>query len=159
MAFQVECCWMSCMFCSLRPPLGLRRSACVATHIDIGSVFDSMVSLNRNSYLPHEHVKLEDFGSIVGGSFHFYLFPDPSLFFSRCRCLVPHGLHNGFSFCRISQSTKGLKIIGVFWAMTGLTLAMVVSRLYIRANVLRNMGSDDWLIAASMMSFVTSRWW
>lgn len=69
------------MFCSLRPPLGLRRSACVATHIDIGSVFDSMVSLNRNSYLPHEHVKLEDFGSIVGGSFHFYLFPDPSLFF------------------------------------------------------------------------------
>lgn len=38
--------------------------------------------------------------------------------------------------------------------MTGLTLVMVISRLYIRAAVLRNMGSDDWLIAASMVSSV-----
>lgn len=38
--------------------------------------------------------------------------------------------------------------------MTGLTLVMVISRLYIRAGVLRNMGSDDWLIAASMVSSV-----
>lgn len=52
------------------------------------------------------------------------------------------------------SQTKGPKIIGVFWAMTGLTLVMVISRLYIRASVLRNMGSDDWLIAASMVSSV-----
>lgn len=38
--------------------------------------------------------------------------------------------------------------------MAGLTLVMVVSRLYIRAGVLRNMGSDDWLIAASMVSSI-----
>ncbi|EYE91326.1 uncharacterized protein EURHEDRAFT_406167 [Aspergillus ruber CBS 135680] len=49
------------------------------------------------------------------------------------------------------SQTKGPKIIGVFWVMAGLTLVMVVSRLYIRAGVLRNMGSDDWLIAASMV--------
>lgn len=52
------------------------------------------------------------------------------------------------------SQTKGPKIIGVFWVMVGLTLAMVVSRLYIRAGVLRNMGSDDWLIAASMVASI-----
>lgn len=52
------------------------------------------------------------------------------------------------------SQTKGPKIIGVFWVMAGLTLVMVVSRLYIRAGVLRNMGSDDWLIAASMVSSI-----
>lgn len=36
--------------------------------------------------------------------------------------------------------------------MTALTLVIVASRLYIRAGVLRNMGTDDWLIAASMVS-------
>ncbi|ODM17646.1 hypothetical protein SI65_07321 [Aspergillus cristatus] len=34
------------------------------------------------------------------------------------------------------SQTKGPKIIGVFWVMTGLTLVMVASRLYIRAGVM-----------------------
>lgn len=51
-----------------------------------------------------------------------------------------------------SSESKGPKILGVFWALTSITLITVISRLYIRAGVLRNMGPDDWLIAASMVS-------
>lgn len=50
------------------------------------------------------------------------------------------------------SESKGPKILGVFWVMTALTLVIVASRLYIRAGVLRNMGTDDWLVAASMVS-------
>lgn len=55
-----------------------------------------------------------------------------------------------------AEETKGPKILAVFWVMTVLTLLIVISRLYIRAGVLRNMGADDWLIIASMVSMPSS---
>lgn len=55
-----------------------------------------------------------------------------------------------------ADETKGPKILAVFWVLTAFTLLIVISRLYIRAGVLRNMGADDWLITASMVSMPSS---
>lgn len=55
-----------------------------------------------------------------------------------------------------ADETKGPKILAVFWVLTVFTLLIVISRLYIRAGVLRNMGADDWLITASMVSMPSS---
>lgn len=66
----------------------------------------------------------------------------------RCSWRLPMASHSAEHL----RESKGPKILGVFWAMTALTLFIVASRLYIRAGVLRNMGTDDWLIAASMVS-------
>jgi hypothetical protein len=47
---------------------------------------------------------------------------------------------------------KGPKILAVLWTLTGLTTVMVIARVYIRLKLLRNFGTDDYLIVASMVS-------
>lgn len=47
---------------------------------------------------------------------------------------------------------KGAEMMAVMWALTGVTTFIVVARLFIRQKVLRVLGLDDWLIAASMVS-------
>jgi hypothetical protein len=46
---------------------------------------------------------------------------------------------------------KGPKILAVLWTLTGLTTLMVSARIYIRRVVLRNFGTDDYLILVSMV--------
>ncbi|KAH8429530.1 uncharacterized protein LDX57_007192 [Aspergillus melleus] len=46
---------------------------------------------------------------------------------------------------------KGAQMMAVMWALTGVTTFIVVARLFIRQKVLRVLGLDDWLIAASMV--------
>ncbi|KAL4891204.1 hypothetical protein BDV59DRAFT_182740 [Aspergillus ambiguus] len=45
---------------------------------------------------------------------------------------------------------KGPKILAVLWTLTGITAAGVVTRMYIRGSVLRNIGADDYLICVSL---------
>lgn len=47
---------------------------------------------------------------------------------------------------------RGPKILGVLWALTGLTTLIVTARMFIRGKMLHNLGLDDWLIALSMVS-------
>ncbi|KAL4816815.1 hypothetical protein BDW67DRAFT_184286 [Aspergillus spinulosporus] len=49
------------------------------------------------------------------------------------------------------SETKGPRILGVFWAFFAVSVIMVSARLYIRARWLRNIGLDDYIIAASMI--------
>ncbi|KAL4772002.1 hypothetical protein BDW60DRAFT_207731 [Aspergillus nidulans var. acristatus] len=51
--------------------------------------------------------------------------------------------------------TKGPRILGVFWAFFAVSMTMVSARLYIRARWLRNIGLDDYIVAASTI-MVTS---
>ncbi|EYE99323.1 uncharacterized protein EURHEDRAFT_446911 [Aspergillus ruber CBS 135680] len=48
------------------------------------------------------------------------------------------------------DDNRGPKILGVLWALTGLTTFIVAARMLIRGKLLKNFGPDDWLIAASM---------
>jgi hypothetical protein len=45
--------------------------------------------------------------------------------------------------------TKGPRILGVFWAFFAVSMTMVSARLYIRPRWLRNIGLDDYIVAAS----------
>ncbi|KAJ5172352.1 hypothetical protein N7492_004945 [Penicillium capsulatum] len=45
--------------------------------------------------------------------------------------------------------TKGPKILGLFWAFFTVSLVMVSARMYIRARMLKNLGLDDYIIAAA----------
>ncbi|RMJ28848.1 hypothetical protein PHISP_00299 [Aspergillus sp. HF37] len=47
---------------------------------------------------------------------------------------------------------KGSTMMGVMWSLTMLAFVIVVTRLYIRQRLLRNLGLDDWLIVASMVT-------
>lgn len=51
----------------------------------------------------------------------------------------------------MEDENRGPKILGVLWALTSLTTVVVVARMYIRIRMLKNFGSDDWLIALSMV--------
>ncbi|KAL2842308.1 hypothetical protein BJX68DRAFT_257838 [Aspergillus pseudodeflectus] len=51
----------------------------------------------------------------------------------------------------IASQTKGPRILGIFWAFYTVSLLMVSARLYIRARWLKNIGLDDYIIAASMV--------
>jgi hypothetical protein len=51
----------------------------------------------------------------------------------------------------IASQTKGPRILGIFWAFYAVSLLMVSARLYIRARWLKNIGLDDYIIAASMV--------
>lgn len=50
------------------------------------------------------------------------------------------------------DDNRGPKILGVLWALTGLTTFIVAARMFIRKKLLHNFGSDDWLIAVSMVN-------
>lgn len=50
----------------------------------------------------------------------------------------------------VSQ-TKGPRILGTFWAFFSLSILIVSARLYVRARMLRSIGSDDYIIIASMV--------
>lgn len=50
------------------------------------------------------------------------------------------------------DDNRGPKILGVLWALTGLTTFIVAARMVIRGKLLKNFGPDDWLIAASMVN-------
>ncbi|KAL4954413.1 hypothetical protein BDW69DRAFT_194059 [Aspergillus filifer] len=50
-----------------------------------------------------------------------------------------------------AAQTKGPRIVGIFWAFYAISLVMVSARLYIRARWLRNIGLDDYIIAAAMV--------
>jgi hypothetical protein len=52
-----------------------------------------------------------------------------------------------------ASQTKGPWIIGVFWAFFSVSVLMVSARLYIRSRMLKNIGSDDHIVAASMVCF------
>ncbi|KAL4737417.1 hypothetical protein BDV11DRAFT_191701 [Aspergillus similis] len=49
------------------------------------------------------------------------------------------------------SQTKGPRILGVFWTFFAVSVIMVSARLYIRARWLRNIGLDDYIVAASMI--------
>lgn len=49
------------------------------------------------------------------------------------------------------DDNRGPKILGVLWALTGLTTLIVAARMLIRGKLLKNFGPDDWLIAMSMV--------
>ena len=49
------------------------------------------------------------------------------------------------------DDNRGPKILGVLWALTGLTTLIVAARMLIRGKLLKNFGPDDWLIAVSMV--------
>jgi hypothetical protein len=51
----------------------------------------------------------------------------------------------------IASETKGPRILGIFWAFYTVSILMVSARLYIRARWLKNIGLDDYIIAASMV--------
>ncbi|KAL3489188.1 hypothetical protein BJX62DRAFT_226740 [Aspergillus germanicus] len=51
----------------------------------------------------------------------------------------------------IASETKGPRILGIFWAFYTVSVLMVSARLYIRARWLKNIGLDDYIIAASMV--------
>ncbi|KAL2844821.1 hypothetical protein BJY01DRAFT_235157 [Aspergillus pseudoustus] len=51
----------------------------------------------------------------------------------------------------IASQTKGPRILGIFWAFYAVSVLMVSARLWIQARWLRNIGLDDYLIAASMV--------
>lgn len=51
----------------------------------------------------------------------------------------------------MEDENRGPKILGVLWALTSLTTLVVLARMYIRIRMLKNFGSDDWLIALSMV--------
>lgn len=46
---------------------------------------------------------------------------------------------------------KGPKILAVLWSLTLLTFVIVLARMFIRIRMLRNFGSDDYLIVVSMI--------
>ncbi|TPR01013.1 Glycosyl hydrolase 12 family protein [Aspergillus niger] len=50
-----------------------------------------------------------------------------------------------------ASDNKGPMILSVLWALTGLTTVLVIARMYIRTSLLHNLGSDDWLITASLV--------
>ena len=52
----------------------------------------------------------------------------------------------------LEDENRGPKILGVLWGLTALTTLVVVARIFIRTRMLKNFGSDDWLIALSMVS-------
>jgi hypothetical protein len=52
---------------------------------------------------------------------------------------------------------KGSTMMGVMWSLTVLAIVVVVTRLYIRQRLLRNLGLDDWLIVASMVTLLAAR--
>lgn len=49
------------------------------------------------------------------------------------------------------DGNKGPEILAVLWACTTFATLLVITRLWIRQKVLRKLGVDDWLIAASMV--------
>ena len=49
------------------------------------------------------------------------------------------------------SDNKGPAILGVMWALTMITLALVTMRMYIRIHIVKAFGLDDWLIALSMV--------
>lgn len=51
----------------------------------------------------------------------------------------------------IADQNKGPNILVPMWALTIVTLVMVVARIWIRSQVVKNMGPDDWLIMVSMV--------
>lgn len=51
----------------------------------------------------------------------------------------------------MEDENRGPKILGVLWALTSLTTLVVLARMYIRIKLLKNFGSDDWLIVLSMV--------
>jgi hypothetical protein len=50
------------------------------------------------------------------------------------------------------SENKGPAILAAMWPLTIVTTVIVAARMYIRSQVVRNMGLDDWLILASMVS-------
>lgn len=54
----------------------------------------------------------------------------------------------------LEDENRGPKILGVLWGLTALTTLVVVARMFIRVRMLKNFGSDDWLIALSMVSML-----
>lgn len=52
----------------------------------------------------------------------------------------------------LKSDDKGGTMMGVMWSLTVLALLIVVTRLYTRQRLLRNLGLDDWLIVASMVT-------
>ncbi|KAJ5095482.1 hypothetical protein NUU61_004838 [Penicillium alfredii] len=54
-----------------------------------------------------------------------------------------------------ASETRGPRILGAFWSLTILALAVVIVRLFIRLRVLRNPGIDDWLIVVGMTGSLT----
>ncbi|KAL4942742.1 hypothetical protein BDV06DRAFT_157794 [Aspergillus oleicola] len=54
-----------------------------------------------------------------------------------------------------ASDDKGPKILSVLWGLTGITTIICAARMFIRGKMLRNFGSDDWLISFAMtMSIV-----
>ena len=51
----------------------------------------------------------------------------------------------------IADQNKGPNILVPMWALTIVTLVLVVARIWIRSQVVKNMGPDDWLIMVSMV--------
>lgn len=56
-----------------------------------------------------------------------------------------------------ASDNKGPMILSVLWALTGLTTVLVIARMYIRTSLLHNLGSDDWLITASLVCMCHAR--
>lgn len=52
-----------------------------------------------------------------------------------------------------AHQNKGPSIIALFWAFFSVSVLMVSARLYIRGRMLKNIGLDDYIIAAAMVSF------
>ncbi|PYH79786.1 hypothetical protein BO82DRAFT_366433 [Aspergillus uvarum CBS 121591] len=50
-----------------------------------------------------------------------------------------------------ASQTKGPKILGVFWAFFSVSAATVSARLYIRSQMLKNVGLDDYIIAVAIL--------
>ncbi|KAL4931390.1 uncharacterized protein BDV17DRAFT_297144 [Aspergillus undulatus] len=50
-----------------------------------------------------------------------------------------------------ASDDKGPKILSVLWGLTGITAVICAARMFIRGKMLRNFGSDDWLIAFAMI--------
>lgn len=44
------------------------------------------------------------------------------------------------------------EILAVMWVMTAVAMGFVIARLGVRQRILKYVGVDDWLIAASMVS-------
>ena len=75
---------------------------------------------------------------------------------SRLGYLVLHATMTALKDGNASDN-KGPMILSVLWALTGLTSVLVIARMYIRTSLLHNLGSDDWLITASLVCMCHAR--
>ncbi|KAL4950176.1 hypothetical protein BDW69DRAFT_197487 [Aspergillus filifer] len=53
-----------------------------------------------------------------------------------------------------ASDDKGPKILSVLWGLTGVTAVICAARMFIRGKMLRNFGSDDWLISFAMATSI-----